>query len=93
MAKRITKHQNFELPNLGEEISFTFNGKRIKAFAGDSITSALIASGSTLLSRSFKYHRPRGAYDVFGQGHESLVWSIMNRICWQIEFRYRMEWL
>ena len=73
MAKRITKHQNFELPNLGEEISFTFNGKRIKAFAGDSITSALIASGSTLLSRSFKYHRPRGAYDVFGQGHESLV--------------------
>ena len=73
MAKRITKHQNCELPNLGEEISFTFNGKRIKAFAGDSITSALIASGSTLLSRSFKYHRPRGAYDVFGQGHESLV--------------------
>ena len=73
MAKRISKHQNCELPNLGEEISFTFNGKRIKAFAGDSITSALIASGSTLLSRSFKYHRPRGAYDVFGQGHESLV--------------------
>ena len=77
MAKRITKHQNCELPNLGsepyEEISFSFNGKRIQAFAGDSITSALIASGSTLLSRSFKYHRPRGAYDVFGQGHESLV--------------------
>ena len=73
MAKRITKHQNCELPDMGEEISFTFNGKRIKAFSGDSITSALIASGSTLLSRSFKYHRPRGAYDVFGQGHESLV--------------------
>jgi len=73
MSKRITKHQNCELPNLGVEISFTFNGKRIKAFSGDSITSALIASGKTILSRSFKYHRPRGAYDVFGQGHESLV--------------------
>lgn len=73
MAKRITTHQNCELPDLGEELSFTFNGKRIKAFASDSITSALIASGSTLLSRSFKYHRPRGAYDVFGQGHESLL--------------------
>ena len=73
MAKRITTHQNCDLPDLGKEISFTFNGKRIKAFASDSITSALIASGKTLLTRSFKYHRPRGAYDVFGQGHESLV--------------------
>ena len=73
MAKRITSHQNCELPDLGEKLTFTFNGKRIKAFASDSITSALIASGSTILSRSFKYHRPRGAYDVFGQGHESLV--------------------
>ena len=73
MAKRITTHQNCELPDLGEELTFTFNGKPIKAFACDSITSALIASGSTLISRSFKYHRPRGAYDVFGQGHESLV--------------------
>ena len=73
MAKRITTHQNCELPDLGEELTFTFNGKPIKAFACDSVTSALIASGSTLISRSFKYHRPRGAYDVFGQGHESLV--------------------
>ena len=73
MVKRITSHQNSELPDLGEKLTFTFNGKRIKAFASDSITSALIASGSTILSRSFKYHRPRGAYDVFGQGHESLV--------------------
>ena len=73
MVKRITTHQNCDLPDLGKEISFTFNGKRIKAFSSDSITSALIASGKTLLTRSFKYHRPRGAYDVFGQGHESLV--------------------
>jgi len=73
MAKRITTHQYCDLPDLGKELSFTFNGKRIKAFSSDSITSALIASGKTLLTRSFKYHRPRGAYDVFGQGHESLV--------------------
>ena len=73
MAKRITTHQYCDLPDLGKELSFTYNGKRIKAFSSDSITSALIASGKTLLTRSFKYHRPRGAYDVFGQGHESLV--------------------
>ena len=73
MAKRITKHQNCKLQNLGEELYFKFDGKTIKALAGDSITSALVASGKTIISRSFKYHRPRGTYDVFGQGHESLV--------------------
>ena len=73
MAKRINTHQYCELPNPGAEISFQFNGKRIQAYSSDSITSALTASGQTLLSRSFKYHRPRGAYDIYGQGHESLV--------------------
>ena len=73
MAKRITTHKYCELPYLGEEISFTFDGKRIQSYANDSITSALISSGTSLISRSFKYHRPRGAYDVHGQGHESLV--------------------
>ena len=73
MGKRITNHQYCKLSDLGDEIYFTFDGKRIKAFLGDTITSALVASGRTLISRSFKYHRPRGAYDIFGQGHESLV--------------------
>ena len=73
MGKRITSHKYFKLSDLGDEIYFTFDGKRIKAFLGDTITSALVASGRILISRSFKYHRPRGAYDIFGQGHESLV--------------------
>jgi len=73
MTKRIQTHKYCELQELGDEIYFTFDGKQIRAFAGDSITSALFASGKYLISRSFKYHRPRGTYDVFGQGHESLV--------------------
>ena len=73
MKYRIDTHQYSELPDLGTEISFQFNGQKIQAYTTDTITSALIASGQTLLSRSFKYHRPRGAYDIFGQGHESLV--------------------
>jgi sarcosine oxidase subunit alpha len=50
----------------GEEIdrdrSFTFrwNGTSIPAFAGDTIASALAASGLRVFSRSYKYHRPRG---------------------------------
>ena len=39
---------------------FTFNGKRLRGYAGDTLASALLANGQTLLGRSFKYHRPRG---------------------------------
>jgi sarcosine oxidase, subunit alpha len=42
------------------EITFSFAGKPITAFAGDTIGSALYASGQRVFSRSFKYHRPRG---------------------------------
>jgi sarcosine oxidase, subunit alpha len=47
---------------LDRETSFTFrfNGREIPAFAGDTIASALLASGQRVLSRSYKYHRPRG---------------------------------
>jgi len=41
-------------------LNFTFNGKRFKGFKGDSLASALLANGQTLVGRSFKYHRPRG---------------------------------
>ncbi len=39
---------------------FTFNGKRFTGYAGDTLASALLANGQTLMGRSFKYHRPRG---------------------------------
>lgn len=41
-------------------LPFTFNGKKFSAYAGDTIASALAASGVRMMSRSFKYHRPRG---------------------------------
>ena len=41
-------------------IRFTFQGKTIEAFEGDTIGSALYAAGRRVFSRSFKYHRPRG---------------------------------
>jgi len=41
-------------------VHFTFNGKRFKGCAGDTLASALLANGQTLVGRSFKYHRPRG---------------------------------
>ncbi len=41
-------------------LDFTFNGKAMKGFAGDTLAAALLANGQTMVGRSFKYHRPRG---------------------------------
>ncbi|NML76752.1 sarcosine oxidase subunit alpha family protein [Rhizobium sp. S-51] len=41
-------------------ISFTFDGKPMHGFEGDTLASALLANGRQLVGRSFKYHRPRG---------------------------------
>lgn len=43
-----------------QPIAFTFDGKPMKGFAGDSLASALLANGVRVVGRSFKYHRPRG---------------------------------
>ena len=39
---------------------FSFNGKRMRGFAGDTLAAALLANDQMLVGRSFKYHRPRG---------------------------------
>lgn len=39
---------------------FTFNGKRLRGYEGDTLASALLANDQMLVGRSFKYHRPRG---------------------------------
>ena len=41
-------------------LEFTFNNKRMQGYEGDTLGSALLANGQTLVGRSFKYHRPRG---------------------------------
>jgi sarcosine oxidase subunit alpha len=41
-------------------LRFSFDGRRLQGFAGDTLASALLANGIHLTGRSFKYHRPRG---------------------------------
>jgi len=41
-------------------LPFTFEGDHYTGLAGDTISSALLAAGVRVMSRSFKYHRPRG---------------------------------
>ena len=54
-------------------ITFDFDGTAYQGYAGDSIASALVANGRWLLSRSFKYHRPRGPLTMAGQDANTLV--------------------
>ncbi|WP_192182883.1 2Fe-2S iron-sulfur cluster-binding protein, partial [Mesorhizobium amorphae] len=41
-------------------LSFSFDGKRLSGYRGDTLASALLANGQMIFGRSFKYHRPRG---------------------------------
>ena len=54
-------------------LRFSFDGRNLEGFAGDTIASALAANGQMLLSRSFKYHRPRGLHSLTGADANALV--------------------
>ncbi|MBK5569653.1 sarcosine oxidase subunit alpha family protein [Ensifer sp. SSB1] len=48
------------LVDRSQSLSFTFDGRPLRGFAGDTLASALLANDQLLVGRSFKYHRPRG---------------------------------
>ncbi|RZF63919.1 sarcosine oxidase subunit alpha family protein [Sphingomonas populi] len=48
-------------------LRFIWEGRGYQGYAGDTLASALMANGVTLVGRSFKYHRPRG---IIGAGVE-----------------------
>ena len=56
-----------------KEITFTFDGETYRGYQGDTIASALAANNKNLLSRSFKYHRPRGILSMAGRDANTLV--------------------
>jgi sarcosine oxidase subunit alpha len=61
------------LINREKPVSFTFEGKTFTGLEGDSIASALLANNHWLMSRSFKYHRPRGPLTMAGQDANTLI--------------------
>ena len=54
-------------------LRFRFDGERVAGFAGDTVASALLASGRMLVARSFKYHRPRGVFSAGAEEPNALV--------------------
>ena len=62
----------FRIPERGSvdknsSLSFQLDSRVYTGFKGDTVASALLASGEKVFGRSFKLHRPRG---IWGMGNE-----------------------
>ena len=54
-------------------VRFEFDGRSYQGLQGDTLASALLASGVHLVGRSFKYHRPRGIMAAGPEDPNALV--------------------
>lgn len=54
-------------------LKFSFDGKVLSGFEGDTLASALLANDQLLVGRSFKYHRPRGLVTAGSSEPNALV--------------------
>ncbi len=61
------------LINREKTLNFKFDGRSYKGFEGDTVASALLASGEKVFGRSFKYHRPRGVLTAGSEEPNALI--------------------
>ncbi len=54
-------------------LRFWYDDKKYEGHPGDTLASALLANGITLIGRSFKYHRPRGIFSAGAEEPNALV--------------------
>ncbi|MCV2872963.1 sarcosine oxidase subunit alpha family protein [Defluviimonas sp. WL0050] len=71
MSTRLQK--GGRLIDRSRSMSFTFNGKKMQGYAGDTLASALLGADQMLVGRSFKYHRPRGIMSSGAEEPNALV--------------------
>jgi methylglutamate dehydrogenase subunit C len=64
---------NMGLIDRQRPLGFQFDGRPYSGFAGDTLASALLASGVKIFGRSFKYHRPRGVLTAGSEEPNALV--------------------
>ncbi len=68
----------FRIAGLGridraQPLGFTFDGRAMRGFAGDTLASALLANGVHVVGRSYKYHRPRGVLTAGSEEPNAIV--------------------
>jgi|SRR5690625_159429 len=72
-SKRIVDHPVLDKLQIGEKITFTYDGKELFGYENDTIASALLANGI----RTLRYHEasgtPRGIYCNIGHCFECRV--------------------
>jgi len=56
-----------------QSLGFRWNGRKILAFAGDTVASALLANNVAVVARSSKLHRPRGVFSIGPEEPNALV--------------------
>jgi sarcosine oxidase, subunit alpha len=56
-----------------QPLRFSFDGRALSGYAGDTLASALLANGIHLVGRSFKYHRPRGIVSAGADEPNALI--------------------
>ncbi len=71
MSTRLSK--GGRLIDRSKPLSFTFNGRRMEGYQGDTLASALLGADQMLIGRSFKYHRPRGVVASGAEEPNALV--------------------
>jgi hypothetical protein len=54
-------------------VTLHYQGKPLQAFEGDTVAAALYAAGFRDVASSFKYHRPRGVFDLGVHATEPLM--------------------
>jgi NADPH-dependent 2,4-dienoyl-CoA reductase/sulfur reductase-like enzyme len=65
----------YRLPQIADAapVEFRFDGRILRGIEGDTVASALLANGIRVVSRSFKFHRPRGIFSAGVEEPNALV--------------------
>ena len=72
MSERLQKNAG-EVIDRSRPVTLHYQGKPLQAFEGDTVAAALYAAGFRDVASSFKYHRPRGVFDLGVHATEPLM--------------------
>jgi len=70
--KRLEKLSTLRI-NPAKTLHFKYKNKKLKGLSGDTVATALYASGIRIFGRSLKYHRPRGLYSLDGESSNTCM--------------------
>ncbi len=73
LLARVSRRLPLSSSDRGQPVELSISGSAVRAFTGESVAAASLASGVRILSRSLKYHRPRSFFCLEGHCGGCLV--------------------